>query len=130
VPSFAEAIFAKLDHAISAPVSPELRRVGDPTPAVVYEVTEWNPDFAVGGSTVGTASATVRFDCVADRYTAANDLAFEVIAALGVSWTQSGFKVVAVGAAVSTARAMPDDGQEDAERIASITYQFLTMETT
>lgn len=129
MPSFSEVIFSKLDGALAVPVSPELRRAEDATPAVVYEVTEWAPDFALDGSTVGTASATVRFDCVADRYAAANDLATDVVAALDGSWTLSGLKVVAVSATVSTSRAMPDDGQEDAERVASVTYQFLTMET-
>lgn len=123
--NFLQAFYAKLDAGTgSTPVSPELRRAGDPTPAIVYEVTETSFDLASDGLETQTGTASVRIDCVADKADSAYSLARTALASVRGIWTQSGLTAVLVSASISQSRATPDDGQDDAERIASLTCEF------
>lgn len=128
--NFLQAFYAQLDAGTgTTPVSPELRRQGDATPAIVYEVTETTFDIAVDGLPTQTGTATVRMDCVADKADTAYTLARTALAAVDGKWTQSTVTAVMVSASISQSRATPDDGQEDAERIASLTCEFQWKET-
>lgn len=128
MPSLPSSIYAKLDAALDVPISPELRRAGDPTPAVVYELAQVSDVLAMDGTSTGFAVVQARFDCVADGFAAANALAASVVTALDGKWTQGGIAFVATATETSTARAVPDDGQEDAERIATVVMTFATQE--
>lgn len=119
-----EAVYARVNAAISAPVSPELRRLGDPTPAVVYEMTGADFDIAHEGSPTWTGTATFRFDCVANMAIDAYNLALDVLDSISGKWTQGTVTCVLVSAGLSQSRATPDDGQEDAERTTTLTAEL------
>lgn len=126
--SLLEALYAKLDAGIAVPVSSELRRQGDATPAVVYEVTRMSPFLDSTGLTVDSGLLTVRLDCVADNANTAWTTALGALAAIDGNWTQSGWKFQLTGAEMAQSRAAPDDGQADAERICTLTAEFQFME--
>lgn len=119
-----EAIYAKLDGATTAPVSPELRVQGDPTPAIVYEVVSCAWSLDVAGTSTGHGTATVRVDCVADTVVAAWSLAKVAREALDGKWTEGSITMVMTSAEAAMSRAAPDDGQADAERVVTITAEF------
>lgn len=133
-PAIHSAIVSKLTSALGAgvPVSPELRRFGDPTPAVVYDVQSGSFDMMLGGATVYLGTFEVRFDCVADRALAAFGLMWDVREALTPRWTNGSgsLRFTATAASFSTAVAVPDDGQGDAERTASLSITFHVEEIT
>lgn len=126
-PPIYAAIVAKLTTALpGVPVSPELRRFGDPTPAVVYDVTGGSWDLMLGSQTVYLGTFEVRFDCVADRALDAFQLMWDVREALTPRWTSSGgaLRFTATSASFTTNIAAADDGQGDAERTASLAMTF------
>lgn len=125
-----EAFYAKLDAGIAVPVSSELRRQGDATPAVVYEVTRLQPFLDSVGQTVDSGLLSVRLDCVSDSAITAWTTAHSVLAVIDGTWTQSGWKFQLTGAEFAQTRATPDDGQADAERICTLTADFQFMEGT
>jgi hypothetical protein len=126
--SLLEALYAKLDAGLNVPVSSELRRQGDATPAVVYEVTRMQPFLDSTGLTVDSGLMTVRLDCVADNANTAWTTALGVLSVIDGQWTQSGWKFQLSGAEMAQSRAAPDDGQADAERICTLTADFQFME--
>jgi len=128
--SLPEAIFDQLDAATTNPVSCELRRQGDPTPAVIYEISSCRWDLDISGTPTGTGTATVRVDCVADRALAAWALAIACRNALDGVWTQGDYTLVATSLEVAQSRAAPDDGQPDAERVATLSAEFQFKENT
>lgn len=128
--SLIEAVFDKLDNATAVPVSPELRREGDPTPAMVYEVTNvaWSLD--ISGTSTGHGSMTVRVDCVADSVISAWSLAETARTALDGKWTDGDYTLVMRSSEAAMSRANPDDGQADAERVVTLTAEFQFTEAT
>jgi hypothetical protein len=130
VTTFPEAIYKKVDAGTgSTPVSPELRRHGDSTPAVIYEISQLAFDIEMNGALTGVGSATVRLDCIADSVADAWSLALDVVAAIDGKWTQGTIDVVLTSCNITQTRATPDDGQDDAERIATVTAEFQFEET-
>jgi hypothetical protein len=125
-----EAIYAQLDRVVSRPVSSEVRRQDDPTPAVVYEVTAARWDLAIDGFYVGTGQTTVRIDCVAPTALQAWSLAMLCRGAIGGRWTQGKYELVLVSLDVSQTKASIDDGTADATRVATIVAEFQFKETT
>ena len=125
-----EAIYAQLAAVVSSPVSCELRRQDDPVPAVVYEVTGARWDMASDGFFVGTGTASVRVDCIAESALAAWSLATICRAAFGGVWTKGKYTMVLISAEMAQSRASPDDGQPDASRVATLTAEFQFKETT
>jgi hypothetical protein len=119
-----EALYAKLDAGMAVPVSSELRRQGDATPAVVYEVTSMVPFLHADGLNINAGTLSVRMDCVADSAATAWTTALGVMAVVDGTWTQSGWKFQLTGAEFAQTRAAPDDGQADAERICTLTAVF------
>ncbi len=128
--SLLEALYAKLDAGLTVPVSSELRRQGDQTPAVIYEVTRVAPFLDSTGVAIFAGQMAVRFDCVADNANTAWTTAELVMGAVDGTWTQSGWKFQLTGAEFTQTRAAPDDGQADAERICTVTAEFQFMEGT
>jgi hypothetical protein len=124
-----EAIYAQLDAVVSRPVSCELRRQDDPVPAVVYEVTGASWDIASDGFFVGTGTASVRVDCIAESALDAWSLATICRAAFGGVWIRGKYTMVLVSADIAQNRASPDDGQPDATRVATLSAQFQFKET-
>ena len=119
-----QAIYDQLNAATTYPVSCEIRRQGDPTPAVVYEITSCRWDMDISGTSTGTGTTTVRIDCVADRALSAWALAIVCRNALDGVWTQGIYTLVATSLEVAQSRAAPDDGQPDAERVATLSAEF------
>jgi len=128
--SLPEAIFDRLDAATTNPVSCEIRRQGDPTPAVIYEISSCRWDLDISGKPTGTGTASVRVDCVADRALAAWSLAIVCRDALDGVWTQGTYTLVATSLEVAQSRGAPDDGQPDAERVATLSAEFQFKEST
>ena len=128
--TFPEAIYKKVDAGTgSTPVSPELRRAGDSTPAVVYEISQLTFDLEMNGALTGVGTATVRLDCIADSAASAWSLARSVVSAIDGTWTEGTIDAVLTSCNITQSRAMPDDGQDDAERIATVTAEFQFEET-
>lgn len=128
--TFPEAIYQKIDGGTGAtPVSPELRRHGDSTPAVVYEITRLEFVLEMNGALTGCGMASVKIDCIADAMSAAWTLALSVVAAVDGTWTQGTQNVTMTGCSVSQSVAIPDDGQDDAERVVSVVADFQFKET-
>lgn len=99
-------------------ISPQLRRQGDDTPCIVYEVAE-----IVRYDTMQAAGTlcrvTMRLDCVADGYATCRNIAAGVRSAVdGQKFT--GVEYCSIQSETTSA-AVPDDGQGDAERITTIT---------
>lgn len=109
---------ASVTSLVGQRVSPQLRRQGDSTPAIVYEVSE-----VIRYDTMQAAGTlcrlSMRIDCIADGYADSRDVAAGVRAAVD----GQGFTGVLRCAVVSetTGAAVPDDGQGDAERITTLT---------
>lgn len=125
-----EALYAKLDAGTAVPVSSELRRQGDQTPAIVYEVTRMAPFLDSTGVSVDAGFLSVRLDCVADNANTAWSTAIGIVAAIDGTWTQSGWKFQLTNVELAQSRGTPDDGQADAERICTVTAEFQFMEGT
>ena len=125
-----EALYAKLDAGLAVPVSSELRRQGDATPAVVYEVTGMTVFLDSAGINLDSGQLRVRMDCVADSAVLAWTTAQNALNAIDGTWTQSGWKFQLTAAELAQSRAAPDDGQADAERICTLNAEFQYMEGT
>lgn len=120
-----KAVYDKVSGQLTEPVSPELRRAGAYAPAVVYELSNCEIDLASDGFVTGTGRATFRFQCVADSAATAYELALKVVSAIDGKWTGTGSCVcVLCGVSIQQSMASPDDGQEDAERIATVTAEI------
>jgi hypothetical protein len=125
-----EALFDKLDASTAVPVSPELRRQDDPTPAVVYEVTNCAWSLDMSGTSPGHGTMSVKIDCVADSVLSAWALAMAVRLGVDNKWTESGYTFVLTAAEAAMSRANPDDGQADAERVVTLSVEFQFTEDT
>lgn len=125
-----EALFDKIDASTAVPVSPELRRQDDPTPAVVYEITGCTWTLDMSGTTPGHGSMSVRIDCVADSVLSAWSLATAVRLGIDGKWTEGSYTFVLTAAEAAMSRANPDDGQADAERVVSLSVEFQFTENT
>ena len=127
--SLHSSIYGRLNGQVSASISPELRRGGVEIPCVVYDLSDQSHDYAMDGTAMGTGTVSVRFDCVAATYAAANTLAMAVADRMGGSWTQATIAFYATAISTSLARIIPDDGQEDVSRVATVSINYQTKET-
>ena len=123
-----EAFYAQLDAGLAVPVSSEIRRHGDPTPAVVYEVTRFSPFLDHSGGYVMSGTLTVRLDCVADAANVAWTTGLDAVAAIDGLWSRNGWQFQMTSVEMAQTRAAPDDGQADAERICVVTAEFQVRE--
>lgn len=121
--SLITAIYDRLKTIASTTVSPELRRLGDPTPAVNYSVS-WDWNLAMDGSRTQYRVATVRAQCFADTLLVAEARAMSVVGRLEGEWTQGNYDAVCRSIGCEQGMAMPDDGQGDAERFVTVTAEL------
>jgi hypothetical protein len=126
--SLITAIYDRLKTITNTTVSPELRRLGDPTPAVNYSV-EWEWALAMDGSRTEYRTATVRAQCFADTLLVAEARAESVAGKLDGKWTQGAYSAVCRSVACAQGMAQPDDGQGDAERYVIVTAELQIKET-
>lgn len=127
--SLLTAVYDRLKTISNTTVSPELRRLGDPTPAVNYTV-EWSWSLAMDGSRTEYREATVRAQCFADTLLVAEARAESVAAKLDGKWTQGNYSAVCRALSCAQGMAQPDDGQGDAERYVIVTAELQIRETT
>jgi hypothetical protein len=112
------------------PVSVGLRRAGDSTPMIVYEVSQVDIDCLMIGGDAGHYTISVTADCVADTsllaWTVASDLV-DVFSGVYVDNAEN-IKLVLSGVNATARTETPDDGQSDAERVVSVTLTILGKE--
>jgi hypothetical protein len=126
--SFVTAVYDRLKSIANTTVSPELRRLGDPTPAVNYAVT-WDWSLAMDGTRTEYRTATVRAQCFADTILLAEARAESVAGRLEGKWTQGAYSAVCRALSCEQGMAVPDDGQGDAERFVTVTAELQIKET-
>ena len=93
--SLLTAVYDRLKTISNTTVSPELRRLGDPTPAVNYTV-EWSWSLAMDGSRTEYREATVRAQCFADTLLVAEARAESVAGRLEGKWTQGNYSAICI----------------------------------
>lgn len=125
-----QALYTKATSVSGLVLSPDLRREGSASPAVVYEITSASFDLEVGGWIMPTSAVDVRWEVVADSLITAWDLAWSVRTAVDGTWTIGSLTFVMTAASMSTGMATPDDGQADAERIVTLNTSFQVTENT
>lgn len=115
-------------------VSVGMRNAGTPTPCMVYELTAANLDAQMRG-TVGDTNhwiISVEVACIADTVEVVTQMA-DAVVALWESGTivdaGNNCKLMMSELSVAFSAETPDDGQQDAERIATITMTILASET-
>ena len=126
---FYQALYAKASGVAGISLSPELRREGSPTPAVVYEITSADFMVELGGNITNMTMIDVRWEAVADSLVAAWDLAWSLRGAVDGSWTEGKLNFLLTSASMSTSMATPDDGQGDAERSVTLSTSFQVSES-
>lgn len=107
----------------TVPVSLGLRRAGAETPAVVYELQSADMDCTMGGG-LTVFRGTVAFHCVADLGTDALATLDDLIQAIDGNHTANNIQTTLVSMSINCQTSIPDDGQGDAERVASVVAIF------
>jgi hypothetical protein len=127
---FYQALYTRATTVAGLVLSPDLRREGDPTPAMSYEITSASFSVETDGRINEVTAIEVRWEAVADSLITAWDLAWSVRGAIDGKWGVGSLDFVLTSASMSSGMATPDDGQGDAERVVTLTTSFLVMETT
>ena len=124
-----KALYLKMSTS-GFPVSTGLRRAGDSTPAVIYEITQIDIDFAMRGVASGSYTMQVSIDCVANTALEAWDVASEMITQLDTNVVDNVNNIsFIISTATASARTeVPDDGQSDAERVVTLVLTILAKE--
>lgn len=125
--SLVTAIYDRLKTIANTTVSPELRRLGDPTPAINFTVG-WEWVLAMDGLRTEVRTATVRAQCFADTLLVAEGRALSAVGRLEGEWTQGNYAAVCRSISCEQGMAMPDDGQGDAERFVTVTAELQIQE--
>jgi len=126
-----KAIFDLLDGTGNA-VCSGLRTAATPTPCYVYEIT--NMEMAVqmrGAGALNHWTVGVEVNCVADTVAAVCTLIDDVVAELDngpLNYTALDCSIALASFAIAFSTATPDDGQQDAERVGTITLTLLVQE--
>jgi len=125
------AIYDVLDGTGNS-VCSGLRTAATPTPCYVYEVS--NMEMAVqmrGASVLNHWTVGVEINCVADTVAAVCTLIDDLIAEFDagpITYTTFDCTIVLSSFAIAFSTATPDDGQQDAERVGTITLTLLVQE--
>ena len=108
-------------------VSVGLRRAGNATPCIVYEVTQVDFEVAMTGRVIPHYTMQVTADCVADTALTAWTVVDDLLAAFtgNIDNTADDIMLVLVAASASARTETPDDGQSDAERVVSLVMTIL-----
>lgn len=129
-----KAVYALLSGNLTPTVHVGMRRAGDETPCYIYEITQAECPTIIEGRvpTLSHWIVTVEIAAVADTVDAVTDMADDVIDLFTgpITSVPNTCKLVLSGASVAMSAETPDDGKQDAERIATITLTILVQETT
>lgn len=108
-----------------------LRRAGDPTPYIVYEVTQMEIDISMPSKLAGHYTMQVTAECVANTAIDAWDVADDLLEQFNGNIVDIVNDITLVLVSVSaTARTdAPDDGQSDAERVVTLLLTILAKDT-
>ena len=108
-------------------VSVGLRRAGDPTPYIVYEVTQMDVEVSMPSKLAGHYTMQVTAQCVANTAIEAWDAADDLLAQFSgnVVDNANDITLVLVGVNATARTDVPDDGQSDAERIVTLVLTIL-----
>lgn len=128
-----KAVYTLLSANLTPTVHVGMRRAGDSSPCYVYEITQAECPTIIEGKvpTLATWVITVEIAAVADTVDAVTDMADDVIALFNgpVTNVPNNCKLVLAGVGVALSAETPDDGKQDAERIATVTMTILVQET-
>lgn len=131
--SISKAIYAHLTGNLVPTVHVGMRRAGDETPCYVYEITQAECPTVLEGKvpTLPQWIITLEIAAVADTVDTVTDMADDVVQTFGgvITDATNKCKLVLSGVSVALSAETPDDGKQDAERIATITLQILVQET-
>jgi hypothetical protein len=108
-------------------VSAGLRRAGNPTPCIVYEITQVDFEVAMPGQVIPHYTMQVTADCVADTALQAWNVVDDLLSVFTGNYdnTADDIILVLVAASASARTETPDDGQSDAERVVSLVMTIL-----
>jgi hypothetical protein len=109
-----------------------LRTAATPTPCYVYEVTSMEMAVQMrGAGALNHWTVGVEVNCVADTVADVCTLIDDVIAELDngpLNYTAFKCSIALASFAIAFSTATPDDGQQDAERVGTITLTLLVQE--
>ncbi|MFZ4809393.1 MAG: hypothetical protein ACOYLQ_19230 [Hyphomicrobiaceae bacterium] len=131
--SISKSIYETLG-ATTYTVSVGMRNAGTPTPCMVYELTSATLDAQMRGVVANRNHwiISVEVACIADTVETVTQMADSVAGlwALGtIVDAGNDCKLMMSEMSVAFSAETPDDGQQDAERIATITMTILASET-
>ena len=121
-----QSLYATIKNA-KTDVSVGLRRAGDPTPYIVYEVTQMDVEVSMPSKLSGHYTMQVTAVCVANTAIDAWDVADDLLDQFSgnVVDNVNDITLVLVAVAASARTDAPDDGQSDAERVVTLVLTIL-----
>lgn len=118
----------QLMDATGTPVSMGLRIAGQQTPYIVFDIANAEAAMVVQGVVKEVWNVTLQADCVADKAIDAAAVADRIIAEFTGPMNMANYTLVLVGASAASRTETPDDGQQDAERILTLTLTIIARE--
>lgn len=118
----------QLMDATGTPVSMGLRIAGQQTPYIVFDIANAEAAMVVQGVVKEVWNVTLQADCVADKAIDAATVADSIIAEFTGPMNMGNYTLVLVGASAASRTETPDDGQQDAERILTLTLTIIARE--
>lgn len=118
----------QLMDATGTPVSMGLRIAGQQTPYIVFDIANAEAAMVVQGVVKEVWNVTLQADCVADKAIDAAAVADSIIAEFTGPMNMGNYTLVLVGASAASRTETPDDGQQDAERILTLTLTIIARE--
>jgi hypothetical protein len=126
-----KAIYDVLDGTGNA-VCSGLRTAATPTPCYVYEITSMEMAVQMrGADALNHWTVGVEVNCVADTVAAVCTLIDDVVAQLDngpLNYAALDCSIALASFAIAFSTATPDDGQQDAERVGTISMTLLVQE--
>jgi hypothetical protein len=126
-----KAIYDVLDGTGNA-VCSGLRTAATPTPCYVYEVSSMEMAVQMrGAAALNHWTVGLEVNCVADTVASVCALVDDLVAQFDggpINYTALDCSIVLSSFAIAFSTATPDDGQQDAERVGTITLTLLVQE--
>jgi hypothetical protein len=114
------------------PVSVGMRNAATATPCIVYEINGATVDLIMSGpNTLNHWTIEVEVACIADTVDTITDMVDAVLSEWNsgpINNTTYDCKLVLASFSVAFTAETPDDGQQDAERIATVSISMLAQE--
>lgn len=131
--SISKAVYAHMVGQLTQTVHVGMRRAEAASPCYVYEITGAEATTVMEGKVPTPANwvITVEVACVADTVDVATAMADALVASFNgvITNVPNKCKLVLAGVSVALSAEVPDDGKQDAERIATATLTILVQET-